>query len=253
MEPKEFHWPFSVFYSSLTRFMEPGYRDLATRMEIQDAAESLLDLGGGDGRLAIAMARRYPNLRQIVSADISQDMTRRARKRIANCALSSTISAECSDMHALPYGDARFDAVVSFGALHHARRPQVVLAEAYRVLKPGGRMCLIDGHGRPSFETVRKAVRGFGGSFAAAMAYWCGSKDCLSRDAIASLVSNEGLPDVVVVFDELLATISGSKESTEFGFDAHRQDDGPGLAENGERRNGEAAAMIGQVRPGGRR
>ena len=57
MEPREFHWPFSLFYSSLTRFMQAGYRDLAERMEISDQAASLLDLGGGDGRLAIVIAQ----------------------------------------------------------------------------------------------------------------------------------------------------------------------------------------------------
>ena len=215
MEPREFHWPFSCLYSSLARFMEPGYRDLSHRMEIGDGTESLLDVGGGDGRLAISLAQAYPGVQCIVSGDISKDMTRRAQRRAADAGLSSTIAAECLDMHALPYSQARFDAVVSFGALHHAREPRVVLAEAYRVLRPGGRMCVIDGYGRPSFEVIREAVRGFGGSFVAAMLYWCGSKDCLSRDRIANSVSGGGLPGIDVVFDEPLAIISGTKESME--------------------------------------
>jgi len=191
--------------------MEPGYRDLANRMQIPETAKSLLDLGGGDGRWAIAIARRNPNLRHIVSGDISQDMTARARRRISSANLSSALSAKCLDMHALPYSDGYFDAVVSFGALHHARSPQDMLLEAHRVLRPGGRMCVIDGYGRPSFASLRGAVRGFGGSFAAAIAYWCGSKDCLSRDAITNVVSNEDLPGTSVAFDGLLATISGRK------------------------------------------
>ena len=215
MEPREFHWPFSFLYSSLARFMEPGYRDLSNRMEIGDGAESLLDVGGGDGRLAISLAQTYPGLQHIVSGDISKDMTRRAQRRVAEAGLSSTIVAECLDMHALPYSEARFDAVVSFGALHHARQPLVVLAEAYRVLRPGGRMCVIDGYGRPSFAVIREAVRGFGGSFVAAVAYWCGSKDCLSRDRIASLVSGGRLRGIDVVFDRPLAIINGTKESME--------------------------------------
>ena len=193
--------------------MEAGYRDLAKRMKIQDAARSLLDLGGGDGRLAIAIARKYSNLRHIVSGDISQDMTKRAKRRVTYANLSSTISAECLDMHALPYSNAQFDAVVSFGALHHARCPHAMLLEAHRVLRPGGYMCVIDGYDRPSFATIRKAISDLGGSFATAIAYWCGSKDCLSRDAIVSLVSNEGLPGITVVFDGLLATISGTKRT----------------------------------------
>lgn len=215
MEPREFHWPFSFLYSSLARFMEPGYRDLSHRMEIGDGVESLLDIGGGDGRLAISLAQMYPGLQHVVSGDISKDMTRRAQRRVAEAGLSSTIVAECLDMHALPYSAARFDAVVSFGALHHARQPLVVLAEAYRVLRPGGRMCVIDGYGRPSFAVFREAVRGFGGSFVAAVLYWCGSKDCLSRDRIASLVSGGRLRGIDVVFDGPLAIINGTKKSIE--------------------------------------
>ncbi len=74
--------------------MEPGYRDLASRMAIPDTARSALDLGGGDGRLAIAIAETYPWLQRIVTADISEDMTRRARRRIAQAGMTSTVSAE---------------------------------------------------------------------------------------------------------------------------------------------------------------
>ena len=192
--------------------MEPGYRDLATRMGIADNAESLLDLGGGDGRLAIALAKLNPGLRQIVSVDISEDMTRRARGRIATAGVASTVSAEREDMHALSYSDGRFDAVVSFGALHHARQPKVVLAEAYRVVRSGGQVCVIDGHGRPSFAAIRQAVRGFGGSFVGAVAYWCGSKDCLSTEQITSLVPRGCLPGIELSFDGVLAIICGTKK-----------------------------------------
>jgi ubiquinone/menaquinone biosynthesis C-methylase UbiE len=157
--------------------------------------------------LAISLAETYPQLKQIVTADISEDMTRRARRRIAQAGLASTISAECQDMHALPYEEGRFDAVVSFGALHHARDPEVFLGEAFRVLAPTGRMCLLDGHGRPSFKAIRQAVDRFGGSFVAAVLYWCGSKDCLARDEIARVVSTVSLPGIEVVFDEILVTI----------------------------------------------
>ena len=222
MEPKEFHWPFSLVYSSLTRFLGPGYRDLASRMKIPDAARSALDLGGGDGRLAIALSDTYPQLKRIVTVDISEDMTRRAHRRIAQAGLSSTISAECRDMHALSYEAGRFDAVVSFGALHHSRQPDVFLAEAYRVLGSEGWLCLIDGYGRPPFRAIRRAVDRFGGSFVAAAIYWCGSKDCLPRDHIARVVSTASLPGIEATFDDILVTISGvRKRAIEQLKDAH--------------------------------
>jgi len=194
--------------------MGPGYRDLASRMTIPDSARNALDLGGGDGRLAITLAETYPWLQQIVTADISEDMTRRARQRIVQAGLTSRVSAERQDMHALPYSEGRFDAVVSFGALHHARQPSVFLGEAYRVLSPGGRFCLIDGYGRPTFRAIHQAVRRFGGSFVAAAVYWCGSKDCLPRDEIAGVVSTTSLPGIEATFDGILAIISGVKKNT---------------------------------------
>lgn len=194
--------------------MQPGYCDLAERMEISDQAASLLDLGGGDGRLAIVIAQRHPHLLRLVSGDISRDMTKRARRRIAKAGLSSRISAECLDMHRLPYCDEAFDAVVSFGALHHSRQPSVMLHEGYRVLRPGGQLCMIDGYGRPSFATILQAVRAFGGSLAAAVAYWCGSKDCLSREEIAGLVPEGSRPDIKVSFTGVLAVVRGTKGQT---------------------------------------
>ena len=222
MEPKEFHWPFSCIYSSLTRFMGPGYRDLASRMAIPDSARNALDLGGGDGRLAITLAEMYPWLQQIVTSDISEDMARRACRRIFQAELNSRVSAACQDMHALPYSEGQFDAVVSFGALHHAKQPGVFLREAYRVLSPGGRFCLIDGYGRPTFGAIHQAVRRFGGSYVAAALYWCGSKDCLSRDKIAGVVSTASLPGIEATFDGILVTITGVKKNT-----SERPEDAP--------------------------
>ena len=211
MEPKEFHWPFSIVYSSLTRFMIPGYHDIATRMKIPDSMESLLDLGGGDARLAIVLAEKYPRLKRIVSADISEDMTRRAQYRISHAGLSSIISASRQDVHELTLDDGEFDAVVSFGALHHWKRPGLALAEAYRVLRPGCKMCIIDGYGRPSLSEIHKAVKRFGGSFAACIAYWCGSKDVLHQNQISRIISDARLPNIELTFDDFLATIRCTK------------------------------------------
>ena len=207
MEPKEFHWPFSLIYSSITRFMKPAYYDIASRMKISETTESLLDMGGGDARLSIALAQMYPQLKRIVSVDISEDMTRRAQSRISHAGLSSIISASCQDVHKLTFNDSEFEAVVSFGALHHWKQSNIVFAEAYRVLKPGCKICVIDGYGRPSLSQIHKVVKHFGCSFASSIAYWCGSRDVLHRDQISHIVSDICLPEIKLSFDELLTTI----------------------------------------------
>ena len=70
------------------------------------------------------------------------------------------------DMHALPFDDARFDQVLLVNSLSYAERPEVVVAEAARVLRPGGRLVAVTlarhahegvaqayGHRRLGFET----------------------------------------------------------------------------------------------------
>ena len=52
-----------------------------------------------------------------------------------------------------------------------------------------------------------------GGAFVAAALYWCGSKDCLSRDEIAGVVSGARLPGIEAAFDDILVTISGVKKT----------------------------------------
>jgi len=180
-------------------------------MKIPDSMESLLDLGGGDARLAIVLTEKFPRLKRIVSVDISEDMTRRAKFRISQAGLSSIISASRQDVHKLTFDDGEFDAVVSFGALHHWKRPDIALAEAYRVLKPGCTICVIDGYGRPSLSKIHKAVKSFGGSFAACIAYWCGSKDVLHQNQISRIISDACLPNIELTFDDFLATIRCTK------------------------------------------
>jgi ubiquinone/menaquinone biosynthesis C-methylase UbiE len=172
-----------------------------------------LILGGGDGRLAISLVRRYPQLRRVVSADISRDMTRRAAQRALRLGLADRIAAEMQDVHCLKYADSSFDVVVSFGALHHWREPAVGLTEAYRVLRPGGWLCILDGYDRPTFRAIRHAVGSFGGTWLTAVAYWLGSKDTLSRDRVQEVYASVALPAVSLVFNDLLLCVCGLKPS----------------------------------------
>lgn len=191
--------------------MKPAYYDLAYRMKVSQTAKSLLDIGGGDARLSIALAETYPQLKKIVSADISEDMTRRAQRRISQAGLSSIITASRQDAHGLTFDGGEFDTVVSFGALHHWKQPDAVFAEAYRVVKPGGKICIIDGYGRPSVKQIHSAVSRFGCSLVSSMLYWLGSKDVLHGDQIAHIVSGSRLPNTTLEFEELLATIECTK------------------------------------------
>jgi len=192
--------------------MEPAYTDIARRILVPQHSKTLLDIGGGDGRLAVTLAKQYPNLSRIVTADISKDMANRARKRAYNNSLGNRICSEVQDVHNLSYEDNYFDVVVSFGSLHHWRQPVKALLELHRVLRPGGILVILDGFNRPSFKDIRRAVSVFGGSIWTAIAYWLGSKDLLTYNEVLQLVEDTGINYISVSRDGLLLVIRGVKE-----------------------------------------
>ena len=94
----------------------------------------LLELGSGSGAMAAGTAKTFPGLRLMVS-DIDPAMVRAARKRLRGHPGVTVTEADVTD---LPFEDARFDVVASYLMLHHVIDWQQALAEAVRVLKPGG-------------------------------------------------------------------------------------------------------------------
>ena len=96
----------------------------------------VLEIGGGDGAMAEAMARQFPQAR-ITSTDIDPAMVKAARRRLRG---SANAAAQEADVTRLPFADASFDHVVSFLMLHHVIAWREALAEANRVLRPGGQL-----------------------------------------------------------------------------------------------------------------
>lgn len=96
------------------------------------------DLGCGHGHLTALLA---PHVRRVIGVDASAEMLAGARERAGS---SSDVELRQGDLEALPIGDGELDAAVLSLVLHHAPEPIRVLAEAHRVLKPGGRLLVVD-------------------------------------------------------------------------------------------------------------
>ncbi len=95
-----------------------------------------LDIGAGDCALAELIA---PRSRSITCLDIDAAPLAAGRARMERAA---RISFRRGDMHALPFASASFDEVLMLGCLCHARDPSRAVAEACRVLRPGGALVL---------------------------------------------------------------------------------------------------------------
>jgi ArsR family transcriptional regulator len=99
-----------------------------------------LDIGTGTGRLLEVLA---PRVDAGLGIDASRTMLALARVRLARADFSHC-SVRLADMYALPLPDASYDLVLLQMVLHYAEDPEAAVAEARRVLAPGGRLLVVD-------------------------------------------------------------------------------------------------------------
>jgi len=102
--------------------------------------EAMVDMGTGTGRMLEVMA---PHTRQAIGVDLSRDMLAVARANLQRLGLTHCMVRQ-GDMTQLPLPAASADLVTVHQVLHYAADPARVIAEAARVLKPGGLLLLVD-------------------------------------------------------------------------------------------------------------
>jgi ArsR family transcriptional regulator len=105
-----------------------------------ESVRSLLDVGTGTGRILELYGARGV---EGVGIDLSHDMLSVARANLARAGLSNVYVRQ-GDMYRLPWSEPSFDAVTFHQVLHFADEPAAAIAEARRVLRPGGRMMIVD-------------------------------------------------------------------------------------------------------------
>ncbi len=102
--------------------------------------ERALDVGSGPGHTALALA---PHVAAVTALDLSQEMLDQGAALAAERGLSN-VQFLRGDAERLDLPDAAFDIVTSRYSAHHYPRPAAVLREIARVLRPGGRLLLVD-------------------------------------------------------------------------------------------------------------
>jgi demethylmenaquinone methyltransferase/2-methoxy-6-polyprenyl-1,4-benzoquinol methylase len=127
----------------LSAMQDRHWRDVFVRYLRLHSGSVMGDMAIGTGDIAIAACRRYPGVR-VVGVDFSPGMLRIANRKIRVLGLSDRIELRLGDLRDIPLEDACIDAVtLSFGVRNIKERERV-LRECFRVLRPGGRLQVME-------------------------------------------------------------------------------------------------------------
>jgi demethylmenaquinone methyltransferase/2-methoxy-6-polyprenyl-1,4-benzoquinol methylase len=155
------------FYDRVIRFER-----LEQTIKVLDLphAGTLLDAGGGTGRVAEALR---PHVGSVIVADVSRGMLAQARQK--------ELAATSAETERLPFADGTFDRVLMVDALHHVVHQADTVRELYRVLKPGGRLVIEE----PDYRTFAVKLIAIGEKLALMRSHF------LSPPQIAALLPPE--------------------------------------------------------------
>lgn len=110
----------------------------------------VLDVASGTGDLAMAMAPRVGLTGRVIMTDINAEMLVRGRDRLLNA--GHRVEAMVCDAEALPFADGQFDRVTLAFGLRNMTHKERALAQILRVLKPGGKLLVLE------FSRVNKSL-----------------------------------------------------------------------------------------------
>ncbi|MEL6776656.1 MAG: class I SAM-dependent methyltransferase [Cyanobacteria bacterium J06597_16] len=133
--------------------LERLYRQASTLLETERQmwpglgilpGRSVLDLGCGSGVITNELAKEvYPA--QVTGIDVSQDLLRKSQLDcLANAKKERNISFQEGNVYDLPFRDGVFDVVYARLIFQHLNKPLDALKNIWRVIKPGGLLCIVD-------------------------------------------------------------------------------------------------------------
>lgn len=109
-----------------------------------EGPHKVLDIACGTGDFSIAIARKGGEGAEVTGVDLSEGMLKVMEKKVEEAGLTGRISCEQGNCEKMRFGDGGFDrATVAFGIRNFENR-EVALREILRVLKPGGRLVILE-------------------------------------------------------------------------------------------------------------
>jgi ubiquinone/menaquinone biosynthesis C-methylase UbiE/biotin operon repressor len=111
----------------------------------------IADLGAGEGAFSLLLAQRA---KQVIAVDTSAKMVEFGRQQAKRQGVKN-VDYRLGDMEEVPIEDGSVDLVFFSQSLHHALHPERAMAEAWRILRPGGRIAVLD-LAKHRFEEARE-------------------------------------------------------------------------------------------------
>ncbi|MFM5210620.1 MULTISPECIES: bifunctional demethylmenaquinone methyltransferase/2-methoxy-6-polyprenyl-1,4-benzoquinol methylase UbiE [Aeromonas] len=146
-------------YDLMNDLMSFGIHRLWKRFTIDCSGvrkgQKVLDLAGGTGDLTAKFSRIVGETGQVVLADINDSMLKVGRDKLRNQGVANNVSYVQANAEALPFPDNHFDVITIGFGLRNVTDKDKALASMFRVLKPGGRLLVLE-FSKPVSEVIAK-------------------------------------------------------------------------------------------------
>ena len=146
-------------YDLMNDLMSFGIHRLWKRFTIDCSGvrkgQKVLDLAGGTGDLTAKFSRIVGETGQVVLADINDSMLKVGRDKLRNLGVANNVSYVQANAEALPFPDNHFDVITIGFGLRNVTDKDKALASMFRVLKPGGRLLVLE-FSKPTSELMAK-------------------------------------------------------------------------------------------------